>query len=54
MVGRISAQIDRNFNAFHDNAWGMFGFLELEDDPEAMPGAAGRRGRLAARARARR
>jgi GNAT superfamily N-acetyltransferase len=36
VVGRISAQIDRNFNAFHDNAWGMFGFLELEDDPEAM------------------
>jgi predicted GNAT superfamily acetyltransferase len=35
-VGRISAQIDRNFNAFHDNAWGMFGFLELEDDPETM------------------
>jgi GNAT superfamily N-acetyltransferase len=35
-VGRISAQIDRHFNAVHDNAWGMFGFLELEDDPEAM------------------
>jgi hypothetical protein len=36
VVGRISAQIDRNFNDFHDNAWGMFGFLELEEDPEAM------------------
>lgn len=36
VVGRISAQIDRNFNAFHDNAWGMFGFLELEDDPETL------------------
>jgi hypothetical protein len=36
VVGRISAQIDRNFNAFHDNAWGMFGFLELDDDPETM------------------
>jgi GNAT superfamily N-acetyltransferase len=36
VVGRISAQIDRNFNAFHHNAWGMFGFLELEEDPEAM------------------
>ena len=34
MVGRISAQIDTAFNDFHDNAWGMFGFLELEDDPE--------------------
>ena len=36
VVGRISAQIDRNFNAFHDNSWGMFGFLELEEDAEAM------------------
>ncbi len=35
VVGRISAQIDTAFNDFHDNAWGMFGFLELEDDPEA-------------------
>ena len=37
VVGRISAQIDRNFNAFHANAWGHFGFLELEDDPEVVP-----------------
>jgi hypothetical protein len=36
VVGRISAQIDHNFNAFHDNAWGMFGFLEVEEDPEAL------------------
>jgi hypothetical protein len=36
VVGRVSAQIDCHFNAYHDNAWGMFGFLELEDDPEAM------------------
>jgi hypothetical protein len=36
VVGRISAQIDLNFNAFHDNAWGMFGFLELEEDAEAL------------------
>ena len=35
VVGRISAQIDTAFNDFHDNSWGMFGFLELEDDPEA-------------------
>lgn len=34
VVGRISAQIDRNFNAFHGNEWGMYGFLELEDDAE--------------------
>jgi hypothetical protein len=36
VVGRISAQIDHAFNIHHDNAWGMFGFLELEDDPETM------------------
>ncbi len=36
VVGRISAQIDRAFNEFHGNAWGMFGFLEFEDDLEAL------------------
>jgi GNAT superfamily N-acetyltransferase len=35
-VGRVSAQIDAAFNEFHDNAWGMFGFLEVEDDPEVL------------------
>ncbi|GAC1323756.1 MAG: hypothetical protein NVSMB25_20470 [Thermoleophilaceae bacterium] len=34
-VGRISAQIDRDFNEFHGNTWGMFGFFECDDDPEA-------------------
>ena len=34
VVGRISAQIDHAFNEFHGNRWGMFGFLELEDDAE--------------------
>ncbi len=34
VVGRISAQYDRNFNSFHDNRWGFFGFLEFEDDQE--------------------
>jgi GNAT superfamily N-acetyltransferase len=36
VVGRITAQIDHAFNEFHGNAWGMFGFLEVEDDPEAL------------------
>jgi GNAT superfamily N-acetyltransferase len=36
VVGRISAQVDRAFNEYHDSRWGMFGFLELEDDPEAL------------------
>jgi GNAT superfamily N-acetyltransferase len=36
VVGRISAQIDHNFNAYQGNDWGMFGFLELEDDAEAL------------------
>jgi GNAT superfamily N-acetyltransferase len=35
-VGRISAHYDDNFNAFHGNRWGMFGFLELEDDSEVL------------------
>jgi GNAT superfamily N-acetyltransferase len=37
VVGRISAQYDDAFNEFHQNRWGMFGFLELEDDPEILP-----------------
>ena len=45
VVGRISAQYDDNFNAFHDNRWGMFGFLELEDAPDILPRAAGGRRR---------
>ncbi|HET7054785.1 MAG TPA: hypothetical protein VFI09_12820 [Solirubrobacterales bacterium] len=36
VVGRITAQLDHAFNEFHDSRWGMFGFLELEDDEEAM------------------
>ncbi len=34
-IGRISAHIDRNFNEFQDNEWGLFGWFECEDDPEA-------------------
>src|ERR1700752_260639 len=34
-VGRITAQIDRHFNEFQHHEWGMFGFFECEDDPEA-------------------
>lgn len=34
-VGRISAHIDRNLNEFQDNKWGLFGWFECEDDPEA-------------------
>jgi GNAT superfamily N-acetyltransferase len=36
VVGRISAQIDHAFNEFHGNSWGMFGFLEVERDGEAL------------------
>jgi GNAT superfamily N-acetyltransferase len=35
VVGRVSAQINHAFNAYHDSSWGWFGFLELEDDPDA-------------------
>jgi GNAT superfamily N-acetyltransferase len=34
VVGRATAQIDHAFNEFHQSRWGMFGFLELEEDPE--------------------
>lgn len=43
VVGRVSAQVDDAFNRVHGSRWGMFGFLELEDDPEvtgALLGAA--------------
>jgi len=36
VVGRITAQIDRAFNDFHKTDWGMFGFLEFEDDQELL------------------
>ena len=36
VVGRITAQIDHAFNEFHGNRWGMFGFLELEDDQAVL------------------
>ena len=35
VVGRITAQIDRNLHEFQDNRWGQFGFFECEDDQEA-------------------
>jgi GNAT superfamily N-acetyltransferase len=34
VVGRISAQIDKAYDDQHGVGTGMFGFLELEDDPE--------------------
>jgi GNAT superfamily N-acetyltransferase len=36
VVGRISAQYDSAFNEYHGNRWGMFGFLEFEDDQEVL------------------
>ena len=36
VVGRLSAQVDHAFNDFHRSRWGMFGFLELERDLEAL------------------
>lgn len=34
VVGRISAHIDTNLDAFQGTEWGLFGFFECEDDPE--------------------
>jgi hypothetical protein len=41
VVGRISAHYDDAFNAFHGNRWGMFGFLELVDEPDVLPALLG-------------
>jgi GNAT superfamily N-acetyltransferase len=52
VIGRISAHYDEAFNTFHANRWGMFGFLEMEDDPDVLPAMLGAaRGWLAARGR---
>jgi GNAT superfamily N-acetyltransferase len=36
VVGRITAQVDRRWDEFQGGSDGMFGFLELEDDPEVV------------------
>jgi GNAT superfamily N-acetyltransferase len=36
VVGRATAQVDHAFNQFHQSRWGMFGFLEFEEDPEVL------------------
>jgi GNAT superfamily N-acetyltransferase len=36
VVGRVTAQVDRAFNAYHGSRWGNFGFLEFEDDPPVL------------------
>jgi GNAT superfamily N-acetyltransferase len=36
VVGRITAQVDHAFNEYHQSRWGMFGFLEFEDDQEVL------------------
>src|SRR5208282_1291985 len=36
VVGRISAQINHAFNDHQKKNWGWFGFLELEEDLEAL------------------
>jgi GNAT superfamily N-acetyltransferase len=36
VVGRVTAQVDFAFNRYHDSRWGMFGFLEFEDDLEIL------------------
>jgi hypothetical protein len=37
VVGRISAQYDEHYNAYHGDRTGMFGFLEFEDAPDVLP-----------------
>ncbi|MFB6263822.1 MAG: hypothetical protein ABEL76_09405 [Bradymonadaceae bacterium] len=38
LVGRISAQVDREHLKHHDDGAGFFGFFEVEDDREAAEG----------------
>ena len=52
-VGRISAHLDRHFNEFQGNDWGMFGFFECEDDPEVAAALLDAARDLAARPRPR-
>ncbi|MBI5247982.1 MAG: acyl-CoA N-acyltransferase [Desulfomonile tiedjei] len=35
VVGRIAAIVDNNYNSFHDEKMGAWGFFECENDPEA-------------------
>jgi GNAT superfamily N-acetyltransferase len=44
VAGRATAQVDHAFNDFHDSRWGMFGFLELEEDEDVMAGLLGAAG----------
>jgi hypothetical protein len=37
VVGRITGHYDNAFNRYHENKWGMFGWLEFEDDPDVVP-----------------
>jgi GNAT superfamily N-acetyltransferase len=41
VIGRVSAQVDEAWNAHHGDRAGMFGFLEMEDDPEVLPALLG-------------
>jgi hypothetical protein len=41
VVGRITAQVDDAFNDFHHSRWGMFGFVELEDEGDILPALLG-------------
>jgi GNAT superfamily N-acetyltransferase len=36
VVGRITAHINHNSNRHHGRAWGNFGFVEFEDDPDVV------------------
>jgi GNAT superfamily N-acetyltransferase len=36
VVARVSAQVNHAFNEHQGKSWGWFGFLEFEDDPQAL------------------
>ncbi|HUT34612.1 MAG TPA: N-acetyltransferase [Planctomycetota bacterium] len=35
LVGRVIATVDRNYNEYHNDTMGFWGFFECENDPEA-------------------
>ena len=49
VVGRITRPVSTTpSTTFHGNRWGMFGFLEFEDDPDVVPALLEAAERLAA------
>ena len=51
VCGRVAAIVDRNYNEFHKEDAGFFGFFESTDDVEVARAVMRSRAQMAARAR---